>query len=249
MKNIREKTNKAKKANGFTEKQNNPKDNLKPDFSITQDNQNITKTLPNENVNEKLHKAELELIAEWLKTCETIEAKRAIGKDTFVKKAMEVLDEEIVDALKGTYENDVLHSIAKSIKLLFINPYYFKTSTTQTKKYDYNEELYQRFLEMQDYYIKEGEGVLFSPELATNLYKVDFMSLKFDRHYKTTFSAIIGANGASPSINIHFTNEGIKELIGTNSQIRQKIEDEWINYVECLEDGHPSIVEYGGDKR
>ena len=87
---------------------------------------------------------------------------------------------------------------------------------------------FKKFLILQKLYADEGHGAIFSPEMATRFYGVDFMrELKFQEDYYTALSTTINGEGAQPSLQIYFTNKGIKKLLKTNQKMQKEIIHIW----------------------
>ncbi|WNY99813.1 hypothetical protein SUSP_002231 [Sulfurospirillum sp. 'SP'] len=89
---------------------------------------------------------------------------------------------------------------------------------------------FKKFLILQKLYAEEGQGAIFSPEMATKFYGVDFTQLSFKEDYYTALSTTIDGNGAQPSLQIYFTHEGIKKLLKTNEKMQKEINDLWEEY-------------------
>ena len=87
---------------------------------------------------------------------------------------------------------------------------------------------FKKFLILQKIYAEEGHGAIFSPEMATRFYGVDFIGeLTFKEDYYTVLSTAINGDGAQPSLQIYFTNKGIKKLLKTNEKMQKEINDLW----------------------
>ncbi len=89
----------------------------------------------------------------------------------------------------------------------------------------------------ENYNIAMGYGVdWFNPQTAIKDYKIDFYELEFMKDYKTSFSAIIDGKGAKPTLDIRFTDEGIKKLIANNDLIVQEIKNQFNEIIGDLKD-------------
>ncbi len=87
---------------------------------------------------------------------------------------------------------------------------------------------FKKFLILQEIYAKEGHGAIFSPEMATKFYGVEFINqLKFKEDYYTALSTTINGDGAQPYLQIYFTDEGIKKLLKTNEKMQKEINNLW----------------------
>lgn len=92
---------------------------------------------------------------------------------------------------------------------------------------------FKKFLILQKISADEGHGAIFSPEMATRFYGVDFMrELKFQEDYYTALSTTINADGAQPSLSIYFADKGIKKLLKTNEKMQKEINNLWEEYKE-----------------
>ena len=74
---------------------------------------------------------------------------------------------------------------------------------------------------------KQNGCEFFTPNNARKSYGVNFIDLEFTKDYETTLSATIDKEGASPSLDIRFTDKGIKKLLKSNRQMREEVENEY----------------------
>lgn len=186
-----------------------------------------------------INSEKLQITLQWLKTWETIEAKRELKKFDLVEKMVKALDDDLIDTMDDTKQDDVLHKIAKSIKVSLVNPYYFQTSgSTSTDKPSIREieDLFSKYEELQEDFIERGIGWIFPAETLKRDYGFISDLMEFQTHYKVFNGAMKDDNGIHPQQYIHLTDEGIKFLIYNSQTAREKIENEWADYCKDLAD-------------
>ena len=83
--------------------------------------------------------------------------------------------------------------------------------------------IYQKYLAINERGLSENMGSIFEPETAKKLYGVNFLELEFKKHYDVFPSVSIGVD-IQPILTMHFTDEGIKELLKTNQKMIDEVE-------------------------
>lgn len=184
-----------------------------------------------------INSEKLEITLQWLKTWETIEAKKELKKFDLVEKMIKALDDDLIDTMNDTKQDDVLHKIAKSIKVSLVNPYYFQTSgstSTNNPNIKEIEDLFSKYEELQEDFIESGIGWIFPAETLKRDYGGVCDLMQFQTHYKVFNGAEIDDNGINPKQHIHLTDEGVKFLIYNSQTAREEIENEWADYCKDL---------------
>ncbi|MBN2963171.1 hypothetical protein JWV37_00120 [Sulfurospirillum sp. T05] len=95
---------------------------------------------------------------------------------------------------------------------------------------------YEKYIISNNARVSQGLGELFDPRTAHKFYGVDFIEdgLLFGIDFETRLSCVIDSMGASPWIDIFFTDLGIKKLLKKNKKMRQYVKE---IYAEMVEDG------------